>query len=96
MKLNLDNIEQMISTILLKYKEFHGNEIEIESDYYWRIDEKETYDVNKEPRDFSIGQLTDDWETLQKSLQSDDLIPYDLQRISNMLQALSIEKPIFI
>lgn len=96
MKLNLDNIEQMISAVLLKYKEFHGNEIEIESDYYWKIDEREIYDVNKEPGDFSIGQLTDDWKTLQKSLQSDDLIPYDLQRISNMLQALSIEKPIFI
>ena len=96
MKLKLEDIEQMISTVLLKYRELHGNEIEIENDYYWSFDENELYVFDEEPRDFSLGQLTDDWETLQNSFKSGDLVPYDLQRISNILVALSIEKPIFI
>lgn len=96
MKVELEDIERMISSILLKYREFHGNEIEIENDYYWKVDENEVYVLDTDPKDFSIGQLTDDWKTLQHSFESDDLIPYDLQRISNILTALSIEKPIFI
>lgn len=94
MRVKLEDIEQMISTILLRYKEVYGNEIEIENDYYWAFDEKEIYAVNEEPKDFSIGQLTDDWGTLQHNFKSDDLIPYDLQRVSNILTALSIEKPV--
>lgn len=96
MKIKLDSIEQMISIILKKYKNINGDEIEIESDYYWTFDENEIYNVNEEPKDFSIGQLTDDWETLKHSFNSDNLIPYDLQRIASILKALSIEVPIFI
>ena len=95
MKVKLEDIQQMISAILLNYKEVCGSEIELENDYYWKVDEKEIYAVNAEPKDFSLGQLTDDWETLQNSFKSDDLVPHDLQRLSNILTALSIEKPIY-
>lgn len=94
MRVKLEDIEQMISTILLRYKEVYGTEIEIENDYYWAFDEQEIYTLDDEPKDFALGQLTDDWETLQHNFKSDDLIPYDLQRVSNILTALSIEKPI--
>ncbi|MBB2145781.1 hypothetical protein GM921_09805 [Pedobacter sp. LMG 31464] len=94
MKIKLADLEKMLSTILLNYKEMYGNEIKIENDYYWAFDEKEIYTINEEPNDFSLGQLTDDWETLQHNFKSDNLIPYDLQRISSILTALSIEKPI--
>ncbi len=96
MKIKLEDLEQMISAIFLKYKEFYGNEIEMENDFYWKLEENEIYTPSTQPIDFSLGQLTDDWETLQNSFKSDYLIPYDLQRISNILTALSIEKPIFI
>jgi hypothetical protein len=96
MKLKLDNLEKMISIILNKYRDVNGNEILIENDYYWDIDENELYSVSNEPKDFSIGQITDDWRTLESSLGSDDLIPYDLQRIASILKVLSVEKPIFI
>lgn len=94
MRVKIEVIEQMISTLLLRYKEVYGNEIEVENDYYWAFDEKEIYNVNEKPKDFSLGQLTDDWETLQSNFKTDDLITYDLQRISNILTALSIEKSV--
>lgn len=96
MKVKLDSIEQMLSVILLRYKELYVNEIEIENDYYWRLDEKEIYTLDEEPKDFTIGQLTDDWETVQHNFKTDDLIPYDLQKISSILTALSVEKPVLI
>ncbi|MBO9675255.1 MAG: hypothetical protein J7577_17540 [Sphingobacteriaceae bacterium] len=96
MKLDLDNLEQMLSVILKKYREVNGNNLVIENDYYWEFDENEVYNVNNEPSSFLIGQITDDWETLKSSFSSDDLLPYDLQRIANILKALSIEKPIYI
>lgn len=96
MKVKLEDMEQMISIILRQYKEFYGDEIEMENDFYWKLDENVLYAPNMEPRDFSLGQLSDDWDTLQNSAKSGDLVPYDLQRISNILTALSIEKPVII
>lgn len=93
MKIKLEEIELMISAIFLRYRETHGDEVEIENDYYWALDEKEIYTVDNEPKDFSVGQLTDDMETLKKSFKSDYLIPYNLRRIANIVTALSIEKP---
>ncbi len=95
MKIRLEEIEQMISVILTKYREVNGNEIIIQSDYYWELDESEIYNVNEEPRDFSIGQISDDLDNLKKSFLSDDLVPYDLQRLAIILKTLSIEKPIY-
>ncbi|NQX38117.1 hypothetical protein SAMN05421820_101124 [Pedobacter steynii] len=95
MKIKLEDIEQMISVLLLRYKEANGNEIEIENDFYWDFASNEIYNPMEEPKDLSLGQLTDDWDTLRHSFLSDNLIPYDLQRISNILKALSIEKPIY-
>jgi hypothetical protein len=76
MKVKLEDMEQMISIILRQYKEFYADEIEMKNDFYWKLDENELYAPNMEPRDFSLGQLTDDWDTLQNSAKSGDLVPY--------------------
>lgn len=96
MKIKLEEIEQMVSTLLSEYRKTVGSEIEINNDFYWDFSSNEIYNPNEEPKDLSLGQLTDDWETLKDSFASDNLIPYDLQRVSNILKALSIEKPIFM
>jgi hypothetical protein len=94
MKINIDELSETVSILLLKLKESKGTEIELTNDYFWDIPEEELYRVSDDPKDLSIGSLVFDWEQVKKALQSDEAIPYDLQRISNIIKALSIENPI--
>ncbi len=72
------------------------------NDYYWDIDTNEIYNPYKDPKDFSLGQLSDDWKTLLDSSASDSLIPYDLERVSTCfphffrVEKFSIDNQIFV
>ncbi len=91
MKVNIDDLLGFTSGFLLKLKEAKGNDIELQSDYYWDIDSDELYNPYNEPKNISLGQLSDDLKEIMRLKNRDDGIFYDLQRISNIIKALSIE-----
>jgi hypothetical protein len=92
MKVNIDEIQKLTSLLLSKLKESKGNEIEISNDYYWDISQDEIYSPYEEPKNVTLGQLSDDLEEVQRLINSDDdAIMYDLMRLSNILKVLSIE-----
>lgn len=93
MKVKIDEIQKIISLLLSKLKESKGNEIEISNDYYWDISQDELYNPYEEPKNFTLGQLSDDFEEVQRLAKSDDAIIHDLKRLSNILKVLSIENP---
>jgi len=75
----------------MKVKVSKGSEIEISNDYYWDISQDELYSPYEEPKNITLGQLSDDLEEVQRLAKSDDAIMYDLKRLSNILKVLSIE-----
>lgn len=75
----------------MKVKVSKGSEIEISNDYYWDISQDELYSPYAEPKNITLGQLSDDLEEVQRLAKSDDAIMYDLKRLSNILKVLSIE-----
>ncbi len=91
MKVNIDEIQKITIILLSKLKESKGNEIEISNDYYWDISQDELYSPYEEPKNITLGQLSDDLEEVQRLIKSDDAIMYDLKRLSNILKVLSIE-----
>ena len=91
MKVNIDEIQKITSLLLSKLKESKGSEIEISNDYYWDISQDELYSPYEEPKNITLGQLSDDLEEVQRLAKSDDAIMYDLKRLSNILKVLSIE-----
>ena len=92
--INIDELQETISLLLMKLKERKGVSIELQNDYYWDIDSKELYNPTEQPKDFSLGQLSFDWEHIKKAKQDDYLIPYDFEKVSCILKALSNEHPI--
>jgi len=91
MKINIDEIQKITSLLLSKLKESKGNEIEIGNDFYWDISDYELYNPYEEPKNITLGQLSDDLEEIQRLIKSDDAIMYDLKRLSGILKVLSIE-----
>lgn len=93
MRIKIDELQSITIHLLSKLKESIGNEMELNSDYFWEISNDELYDPYKEPKDFSLGQLSHNLEELKRLSKSDDAISYDLKRLSDILKAVSIEHP---
>lgn len=59
--------------ILLNHVEQSGqSEISIAHDFYWNVRSDALYDRYDEPANLDVGQLTEDWERLQKIRMSEN------------------------
>ena len=53
--------------LLLSHLERHSaSEIEIKDDFYWDVPEPKRYDKYEEPKQFDVGQLSDDVNELRR------------------------------
>ena len=73
-----------------------GDAVPLSADYYWVLSAQATYDVYTRPseRDFTMGQLSDDVETLDEMLQRDDpfiSVWHDLQHLVGILHRLATQ-----
>ena len=63
---------QAIAHRLFAYLEETGrDEFEVSEDYYWSIEKDEVYDPLKDPKNLTMGQLSDDWNELKSILEGD-------------------------
>lgn len=91
MPVKIDEIEKIVLLLLSKLRESKGNEIELNSDYYWNIKIDEIYNPYAEPKQLTMGQLSEDLEQLCRLEIIDNAVPYDLKRVASILLALSVE-----
>jgi hypothetical protein len=94
MDINISQLQNIISLMMKSLKERYGDDVELQNDFYWNISSDEIYNVSENPKSLTIGQITDDFFTLKNAFNTDSLTPYDLQRVANILKAISIEYPI--
>jgi hypothetical protein len=87
--IDLDDLSVMLRLVLDHIKNQQGNEVQISEDYYWEISDVELYDPTKDPTDFTLGQLTHDWERLNQIQNGDEPpIGYSLVWLSAVLRAV--------
>jgi hypothetical protein len=66
MKIKVSELRSMAG-MLFDHLEATGHvEIDVEEDFYWNIPAKERYAVYEVPSKHDMGQLSDDWQELQK------------------------------
>ena len=57
---------------LFQYMEEQGIEfVDVPADYYWNIPLDQVYNPYQKPNNLDLGQLTDDWNELQKLLRNE-------------------------
>lgn len=68
--------------------------IEVPVDYYWDIYKPERYDPYNKSKEFGLGDLTDDWQSLLKVLSGEyPTIGYDFVWLSTILRAVGEQVP---
>jgi len=91
MQINAADLKILIQRLSDNIGENLPDNIDIDAeDFYWEIPENDLYNPMEEPSTFTLGQLSDDWEELQR-LKEGEVIPvsHDLKRLSAILQIIS-------
>ena len=56
---------RVVTERLLKHLEDTGRqEFSVSEDYYWHVGQDELYDPTCDPKNLTLGQLSDDWKEL--------------------------------
>jgi hypothetical protein len=71
-KIQIEELRRAVNILLDHLRDGGIREVELGHDYYWECDAEHLYNVTKNPTDFSIGSLFDDWESVQKLTQGQD------------------------
>ena len=89
MNIELSELKAIFLVEIGHLEELGYKRIEIPVDYYWNIPKDVRYDPTNEPHNLDLGQLSDDWQELQKRIRGDnDPITYDLVWLSTIIRAI--------
>lgn len=65
MKISTKELRESIEQLLSHLEETGTTEFEIEEDYYWSVPPADRYSPYEEPKELTLGQLSDDLEELR-------------------------------
>lgn len=71
MKIDIADLKRVFETLVAHLEQTNQSTYEIEWDYYWDIPTEDRYNPNVDPKDLTLGQLTDDWEGLLEIANGD-------------------------
>ncbi|MEM8996388.1 MAG: hypothetical protein AAGF23_16495 [Acidobacteriota bacterium] len=92
MKIRHEDILQVAKILGNRLSEYHPDGIEIPHDFYWDIKGEERYNLHQEPKEFMVGQLTEDWEMLKNTPSwGDRPLGYCFKCLAKVLDALGEE-----
>ncbi len=91
--MKVSQIREITQVLLDWFEQQAPEEIDFDADYYWMIPSEEIYRLDKDPQEFTLGQLTDEWKELQKT-KAKNRIPsrQDFIWLSGLFRAIGEEK----
>lgn len=92
MQVTTDQLRRALSTLLDHLDETGQSTIELEHDFYWDTPVEGRYDAYSEPRELTVGQLSDDWMHIEGIASGkEEPIGYGLVWAANILRAVGAE-----
>ncbi|GAB4582259.1 hypothetical protein Ntsu_00910 [Nocardia sp. IFM 10818] len=63
--------------------------VSLDKDYFWSVPAEQLYDINSEPSDLTIGQLSESWQHMRDLLTNQDrALSYHLVWLADVLRAI--------
>lgn len=60
MEVRVDELRKTTNSLLSYLEENNITKIDLEKDYYWNIPKESRYQVENEPNELTVGQLSED------------------------------------
>jgi hypothetical protein len=66
-----------------------GDEINLAEDYFWSVPVDQIYNVEEEPTELTIGQLSESWGNVQELLENpENVTSYTLVWIADVIRSM--------
>lgn len=89
MDVQISDLRALAEQLLKHLQETKRGVISIDHDYYWVIPEEQRYEPHEEPKEFTLGQLSDDYRELMRVRNGEaEPIGYALVWLSSLLRAV--------
>ncbi len=89
MRINTKELRTVTEKLFDHLEELQIEYIDVPRDFYWDLSGDQLYDVQKEPDDLVVGQLSDDWQELHKVLnERSDPMSYHFVWLSSILRVI--------
>lgn len=89
MQIATSELRQVVKRLLDHLDHAGRAVLTVDKDYYWSIPADQRYDPHRSPVEFTLGQLSDDWFELKKTIDGQaEPIGYALVWLSAILRAI--------
>jgi len=89
MKVKISELRKGFDKVLNHMIDRGIDEVELDHDYYWHIREEARYDPYVKPKEFDMGQLSDDLdESLRVLNEEDNPMSFSLVWLSSISKAI--------
>jgi hypothetical protein len=73
MRITVQSLRRVSNALLDRLEARGYDAIDVPHDYYWDIDRAQRHNLDAEPENLTVGQLTEDWWNLEEMLRDDSL-----------------------
>ena len=88
---SIPDLRSAVVRVLNAAEKVLGSEVNLTVDYYWHLSVDDAFELTTEPQSFTVGQLSDDVETLREHGDTEtDLAGHDLAHLVGVLRALEL------
>ncbi len=95
MNIDVETLEKAFQIILAYLEKVEVTSIEVDKDFYWDISPEQRYAPYQDPKDLSLGQLSSDWEHIQKIASgNEEPIAYSLVWLASLMKYLGENKSV--
>jgi hypothetical protein len=89
MRITTEELRKATHSLLSHLEKSGHTTVDVDQDFYWSIAPEQRYDPYTEPKELSMGQLTDDWEEVLAVTRGDKApVGYALVWLSSILRAV--------
>lgn len=95
MKISTEDLRRA-AVLLLRHLDGH-REFEVSEDFYWEVPREQRYAPHAEPKELTLGQLTDDWSEISLMLSGErEPVAYGLVWLAAILRRLARHHPVSV
>ncbi len=91
--LKIQSLKKILDRVIHSLEQ-ESSELKFEENLYWEIKESDIFNMEKEPKDFYVGNLSEDISEIEEILKSNEyLLPeFILPKLANLFQAYVVTK----
>jgi len=88
--LRVSDLRAALGLALDAFEAEHGREVAVERDHYWHLPVEASFDLSREPRALTVGQVSDDLEEVRGFVAEGDAGPawHSLAHAISLLRVL--------